>query len=245
MGLESNISATGSPEASKPSGPISELKSRGILSAAFQRGNCLGYADVGLFFVFVFVIALFIRIAVHFRILDQATVERPPLSWQVAISLSLVGALYWIVSIRDGSRVWALLGWHRPRSSYLVVALVGGIGLAVVVDFIAHATTAANHLIRFWDLLLLDVLLGPVVEESFFRGCLLPVLARRTGPAIATLATAIVFATFHPVRTFTQWACFAATGVGYGWIRIKSGSTVPSTLMHAVYNATLYMYQIL
>jgi hypothetical protein len=118
-------------------------------------------------FLFFFLASLF-RFGVHFHILDQATVDRPPLFLQVAISLSLLAALYFIVRIRHGSRVWALLGWNRPRSSYLVLALVGGIGIAVVVDSIAHATTSASHLIRFWDLLLLDVLLGPVAEESFF-----------------------------------------------------------------------------
>lgn len=205
----------------------------------------LGYADVGLFFVFVFFIAAFIRVGVHFHILNQATVDRPPLLLQIAISLSLITALYWTVRIRHDSRVWTLLGWSRSDRSYLVAAVVSGIGLAMVVDFIARATTPTNHLIRIWDLLLLDIVLGPLVEESFFRGCLLPVVARKTGPVVATLATAIVFATLHPVRTFVQWACLASTGVAYGWIRVKSGSTVTSTLMHAAYNATLYMYQIL
>ncbi len=205
----------------------------------------MGYADVGLFFVFVFFIAAFIRVGVHFHILNQATVDRPPLFLQIAISLALITALYWTVRIRHGSRVWTLLGWSRPDRSYLVTALISGIGLAMVVDFIARATTPTNHLIRIWDLLLLDVVVGPLVEESFFRGCLLPVVARTTGSVVATMVTAIVFATLHPVRTFVQWACFASTGVAYGWIRVKSGSTVPSALMHAAYNATLYVYQIL
>jgi membrane protease YdiL (CAAX protease family) len=54
-----------------------------------------------------------------------------------------------------------------------------------------------------------------------------------------------VFATLHPVSGFAQWACFAGTGVAYGWIRVKSESTIPSILMHTAYNATLYVYQIL
>lgn len=240
-----NLSSAVSSDASTSRGHFLRPRSRAGISSTFDGGTPLGFADVGLFFVFVFFLASLFRFGVRFHILDQATVDRPPLSLQTAISLSLVAALYSIVRIRHGLRVWALLGWNHPGSLYLVVAVVGGIVIAVVVDFIAHVTTPANHLIRFWDLLLLDVLLGPVVEESFFRGCLLPVLARRTGPVIATLATAIVFATLHPVSTFAQWACFAGSGVAYGWIRIKSGSTVPSTLMHAVYNAALYLYQIL
>lgn len=245
MATEGNLTSAVSSETSTSSGHFSKPRLRAGTSSKFDGGAPLGYADVGLFFVFVFLLASLFRFGVHFHILDRATVDRPPLFLQIAVSLSLVAALYCIVRIRHGSRVWALLGWNRPRSSYLVLALVGGIGIAVVVDFVARATTQANHLIRFWDLLLLDVLLGPLVEESFFRGCMLPVLARKTGPVIATVATAFVFATLHPVSAFVQWACFAGTGVAYGWIRIKSGSTVPSTLMHAAYNATLYIYQTL
>jgi membrane protease YdiL (CAAX protease family) len=245
MATEGNLSSAVSPDASASGGHCSRPESRGGRSSTLEGRSSLGYADVGLFFVFVFCVASLFRCAVHFQILDQVAVERPPLFLQTAISLSLAVALYCIVRIRHGSRVWVLLGWNRPSFFYLVVALVGGIAVAVVVDFIAHATTPANQVIRFRDLLLLDMLFGPVIEESFFRGCLLPVLARRTGPVIAMLATAIVFATFHPVTTFAQWACFVGTGVAYGWIRIKSGSTASSTLMHAAYNATLYIYQVL
>lgn len=244
MSTEGNLSSAASSGASTSSGHFSKPQSRAINSSTFEGGTSLGYADVGLFFVFVFFLALLFRFGVHFRILDQATVERPSLFLQAAISLSLIGALYWIVRIRHGSRVWTLLGWNRPRSLYLVVAVVGGVGLGMMVDFIARATTPTNHLIPFWDLLVLDVVLGPVVEESFFRGSLLPVLARTTGPVIATLATAILFATFHPVTTLMQWTCFVATGVAYGWIKIKSGSTAASTVMHAAYNAALFLCQI-
>jgi membrane protease YdiL (CAAX protease family) len=205
----------------------------------------LGYPDVGLFFVSVFFISAVIRVAVHFHILDHATAARPPLVLQVAISLFLIASLYLTVRLRHGSSAWALLGWTPPNSFYLHAALFGGIGLAAAVDFVARATTPTSHLIHIRDLLLLDVVLGPLVEESFFRGCVLPVLARTMGSKVAILGAAVLFATLHPIKTAVQWACFAGTGIAYGWIRVKSGSTVASALMHAAYNAALYLCQIL
>jgi membrane protease YdiL (CAAX protease family) len=205
----------------------------------------LGYTDVGLFFVSVFFLSAVIRIAVHFHILDRTTADRPPLVLQVAISLFLISSLHLTVRLRHGPGAWALLGWTRPSVPYLYLAFGGGIGLAAAVDFVARATTATSHFIHFRDLLLLDIVLGPLVEESFFRGCLLPVLARPMGSRKAILAAAVLFATLHPVKTVVQWSCFAFTGIAYGWIRIKSGSTVPSAVMHAVYNATLYVCQLL
>lgn len=64
----------------------------------------LGYADVGLFFVSVFLLAAAIRVAVRFHILDHATADRPPLFLQVAIWLFLIALLYLIVRFRHGSR---------------------------------------------------------------------------------------------------------------------------------------------
>ena len=241
---EGTIRKANSPNVSTSIQHPSQPKLRRGLSSTHDGRTSLGCSDAGLFFVFVFFIAALIRVGVRFHILDQATVDRPPLFLQMPISMSLITALYWTVRIRHGSRIWTLLGWNRPDRFYPVAALVGGIGLATAGDFIARATTPTNHLIRIWDLLLLDVLFGPLVEESFFRGCLLPVVTRTTGPFVATLATAIVFATLHPLKAFVQWACFASTGVAYGWIPVKSGSTVPSILMHATFNATLYLYQI-
>ena len=54
-------------------------------------------------------------------------------------------------------------------------------------------------MIHLWNLILLDGLLGPVIEESLFRGCLLPVVARTNGPTIGIAATAALFATLHPI----------------------------------------------
>jgi membrane protease YdiL (CAAX protease family) len=183
------------------------------------------------------------RIGVHLHVLSQTRLDNPTLPFQITISLSLIGSLYAIIRHRHGRGVWKLLGWIWPSRIHLVAALLGGIGLGIGVDIIAHATTSTTHVIHFWNLILLDALLGPIIEESLFRGCLLPVVARTTGPTIGIAATAVLFATLHPISTFVQWLCFVTTGIGFGWIRVKSGSTAASTLMHAAYNLTLFLCQ--
>ena len=90
------------------------------------------------------------------------------------------------------------------------------------------------------ELLFLAISLGPILEESFFRGCLLPLLAQTTGNAIAVILTAFLFALFHQPTDLAHWVSFTVTGVAYGWIRVASGSTTAATLMHATYNLALY-----
>ena len=77
------------------------------------------------------------------------------------------------------------------------------------------------------ELLLLALLLGPVLEESFFRGCLLPLLAQTTGKVVAVVLTAFLFALFHQPADLAHWVFLTATGLAYGWtpsgIRLDRG----------------------
>lgn len=216
----------------------------GTTFAERQNDARLKYGDVGLFFIAILAIALACRIAVHIHLLGRATLLTPPLALQILVSLSLLAALYLIVRVRHGRGVWSLLGWCRPTREYLLLALFGGAVLAICTDFIARATTPASHLIRVWDLLVLGTVLGPLLEESFFRGCLLPVLTRTAGPKLAILGVAVLFATFHQVTSLAQWICVVGTGIAYGWIKTKSASTAAAAIMHATYNVVLFFCQL-
>jgi membrane protease YdiL (CAAX protease family) len=222
---------------------ILEKRPRSRLPSTLEGSAALSYADIGFFFAFVFFLAMMLRIGVHLHALSQTRLDNPTLPFQITISLSLIGSLYAIIRLRHGRGAWKRLGWIWPGRVHLVAALVAGTGLGIGIDIIAHATTPTTHVINFWNLILLDALLGPIIEESLFRGCLLPVVARRTGPTIGIATTAVLFATLHPISTFVQWLCFVTTGTAFGWIRVKSGSTAASTLMHAVYNVTLFLCQ--
>ena len=91
------------------------------------------------------------------------------------------------------------------------------------------------------ELLFLGLLLGPVLEESLFRGCLLPLLAQTTGSGMAVILTAILFALFHNPPNLAHWVSFTATGVAYGWIRVASRSTTAGAVMHTTYNLGLFL----
>ena len=238
--LAAETDGTSGPEQAKV---VLEKRPRSRLPSALEGSAPLSYADIGFFFVSVFFLAMMFRIGVHLHVLSQTRLDNPTLPFQITISLSLIGSLYAIIRLRHGRYVWTLLGWSWPTRIHLVAALVAGIGLGIGVDIIAHATTPTTHVIHLWNLILLDALLGPIIEESLFRGCLLPVVARTTGPTIGIAATAVLFATLHPISTFVQWLCFVTTGTAFGWIRVKSGSTAASTLMHAISNVTLFLCQ--
>lgn len=52
----------------------------------------LSYADIGFFFVFVFFLAMMLRIGVHLHVLRQSGLDNLTLLFQITISLSLIGS---------------------------------------------------------------------------------------------------------------------------------------------------------
>jgi hypothetical protein len=85
--------------------------------------------------------------------------------------------------------------------------------------------------------------LGPVCEELAFRGFLLPLVARSLGPFAATLIAALPFAVLHGPQYSWSWQhvlLIALAGMAFGWMRLRSRSTLAATLMHAGYNFTFF-----
>ena len=90
-----------------------------------------------------------------------------------------------------------------------------------------------------WTLVLLAALLAPILEESLFRGCVFPLLATKTGNAVAIAVTAGIFALFHRPADLVHWISFGLTGIAYGSIRAISGSTTGPAIAHSAYNLIL------
>jgi membrane protease YdiL (CAAX protease family) len=87
----------------------------------------------------------------------------------------------------------------------------------------------------------LGLFLGPILKESVFRGCMLPVLARTLGNAISVVTIAVLFAAFHAPGDVTHWVWFTATGAAYGSLRLASETTTGAAFIHATCNLTLFL----
>jgi hypothetical protein len=85
---------------------------------------------------------------------------------------------------------------------------------------------------------------APFVEELVFRGFFYPVFERRWGLGPAVLLTALLFAVIHAAQLWGGWQELAAifiVGLVFSYSRGKTGSLVPSYLMHLGYNAALFV----
>jgi hypothetical protein len=119
----------------------------------------------------------------------------------------------------------------------IVVFLAVAYGIERVADRLSpssqqQVTNATKALFARFNNPIGVILLGlvpGVVEETLFRGALVP--------RLGVVVTAVLFAALH-----TQYALTFATlevfvlGIGLGWLRVRSGSTLPCMVTHAGYN---------
>jgi hypothetical protein len=176
------------------------------------------------------------------------------LIFQSSLFALLLLALYLLVSWRYRRPFWRSLGWVRPvRGAWWCVA--GGPVLAVTVNALGlalHAPEGGPDPVKdlitgrasLIILMLFGIVLGPIYEELFFRGFLLPLLAKTFGAAGGIVLSAIPFALLHGPQN--QWAWQQVTlvgisGVAFGFVRYRTGSTAASTILHACYNLTQFV----
>jgi len=81
---------------------------------------------------------------------------------------------------------------------------------------------------------LILVVLGPLIEEIFFRGALYRPLRKTTSAPVTIAVTSIMFAISHfAPQTYVP---IAVVGVALGIARHASGSLLPPFLLHAAFN---------
>jgi uncharacterized protein len=81
-------------------------------------------------------------------------------------------------------------------------------------------------------------LLAPLFEELLFRGALLGWLGGRLPAFIAACVSAALFAGMHGFPVVMPYAFLF--GLAAAWLRLRSGSTLPGLLMHAL-NSLLFL----
>ncbi len=199
------------------------------------------YEDIGVFSLILAALGPILHLFARVHLLSRSELENPGLGLQFAVIVFLILALYLVLKLRHGRPVFRPLGWVWPRTVYVIVAPLLGVLLAadVAVNLRLHGQSMPT--MPLVEIVVLGLVLGPILEESFFRGCLLPVLAHTAGKVLAVVLSALLFALFHSPGNLAHWVSFTGTGVAYGWIRVTSRSTTAPALAHATYNLALFL----
>ena len=212
-----------------------------IKNARLEPQPFWGYEDIGAFLLLAVLLGLVLRLLVHLQVLSRSAMDNPSVGLQSAVVTLLGAGLYFILRLRHRQPVLKPLGWVVPKVVYIVTAVIVGPSFAAGIAMYLHLRNRFTTPIPIGDLLILGLVFGPILEESFFRGCLLPVLVVSTGTVPAIMITGVVFAVFHGPVDLAHWATLTATGIAYGWMRLASRSIMAPALMHATYNLSLWL----
>ncbi len=212
-----------------------------------------GYTDLALVLGLLFgaMVAIGVIAGVLILYVPRLRADQTPLL--VPMNLILYGALYLslqlTLSLRYGRPVLPSLGWRRTRMNLVAMGL-GGVALAFALSALASVihtpkvpspfdklTGSRPELVLFG---FMAVVLAPFFEELFFRGFIQPVLSRTFGTIAGILITAGLFGSLHLVEYAYAWqyALFISlAGAVFGWLRARTNSIIPSTVMHGCFNA--------
>jgi uncharacterized protein len=140
------------------------------------------------------------------------------------------------------------LGWRRTGLNPLLAALGGvvlALGLALLASLLhtPQVPSPIDKLVNSRASLVLFVLtaviVAPFFEELLFRGFIQPLLSRTFGVIAGVLITAVLFGGLHAPEYSWAWQyalVVSLAGAVFGWIRARTNSVVPGTVMHGFYN---------
>ena len=151
---------------------------------------------------------------------------------------------------KSGCPLAEYLGLRWPEGRYLrlgLVTLAMLIPLVDLVSWLAGYAITPQFVIDLYEtardsgavllLVLAIVVVAPVVEEALFRGFLLPGLAASILGAPGAIAlTSVAWALLHAQYQPFYLLQIIALGVVFGWLRLQSGSTVLTMLLHGLLN---------
>ncbi len=181
-----------------------------------------------------------------------------PTQVQIAIpgqfaAYSLWLAAVWILLRSPTTNFREAVSWRWPDNGpWIYLAL--GPGLAFATGLIASLLHAKNIQFGLMEQLLADpvacrllVLFGvtgaPLIEELLFRGIILPVAIRDLGITAGLLVTSIPFSLMHGPMYDWSWqhlSLLVLVGIAFGLVRIRSNSTLASTITHGAYNLMMF-----
>jgi membrane protease YdiL (CAAX protease family) len=143
------------------------------------------------------------------------------------------------------------IAWEKISRNAILSSIVIGFAAGLAILGIARWAGQPIGIEPRWNIAVLAIIIGPILEEIIFRGYLLTLalwltrrMPRRLSSTGSIFGAAIVFAAIHLGKsgiTALQFSCIAFMGWVYGCVRIHSHSTVGAVMTHAMYNCTLYL----
>jgi membrane protease YdiL (CAAX protease family) len=223
-----------------------------VVDAPVAREPFWRYTDLALFIgvgfalMLLFLVPLFVLMKTVKGLEGNLVLQA--LGSQAAMYAAIYAAFKIVFATRYHKPILQSLGWRRGTFNPGVY-VVGGVLLALVVQGVltllhtpevkSPVDNLVNSRLGLAIVAFLAVVAAPIFEEAVFRGFLQPLLSRTFGTVAGILITAALFGSLHWTEYSGVWQFAAAItllGAIFGWVRLRTNSLIPSTIMHACNN---------
>lgn len=148
------------------------------------------------------------------------------------------------------------ISFEKVSGKKLVAALIGSLFVIFFLNGMLTLLTPKDQAQAFneassvlytyplWQAILANCLLVPIIEEIVFRGLMFSRLQKAMPNVAVALTTSLIFGVIHGQLV---WMIFTfAMGLFLSFVRIKTGSILPTILIHVITNtyATLLSYKV-
>ena len=163
------------------------------------------------------------------------------------ISAVLTLLIYFIVEKVKKSSIFKEADIKPATGKQIGLSVVGALGamffmnfmltiLPIPQDLLGDLTSGVSKLTSypFWQAILANALLVPIMEEVLFRGYIFSRLEKAMPSIVAALISSVVFGICHGGLVWAIWAFLL--GMFICVVRIKSRSIVPGIIIHIIMN---------
>ncbi len=156
----------------------------------------------------------------------------------------LLAPIVWLIRQGNVAELLDSIGWNQRQNSVVYVGVIGaGALVALAVDLgsrwvraFSGYVSSTHVLLTFLLYFLSTVLLGPILEEFYFRGILFVSLSKRMGRVWAISLATVLFIIIH----FGHQFGVLPIAILLGFVRLKTDSLAACVSSHASYNLVLF-----
>jgi uncharacterized protein len=211
-----------------------------------------GYQDLLLIVGFAFLGILAIFLVASAAAAFSPALRKDPTPLELPLQFVFYFAIYLgfvtVFRLRYNRPALESLGWRRSNFNPLLAAVVGVV-MAIALSALGQLLRTPENdlidkLVNSWSSFILFALtaavVAPLFEELLFRGFLQPLLSRTFGLVAGVLITAALFGSLHLFQYSLAWQyalIIFLAGAVFGWVRARTGSVIPSTIMHCCFNS--------
>jgi len=198
------------------------------------------------------------------QLLSSQVFLQPLLIVSFVASFALQGVIFltaWLFSVSKYRCGWQALGFRSFNMKRALLLVLVVLGIAVLVNVLYELLIVYLGMepppavppefiqsgLSLAMLSLLALLVAPFVEETFFRGFILPGVGSRIGYGWGAVLSALIFALVH-VLTLWQLGVMVPIfllGLLLAWLYMRTGSIWPCIFTHFAYNSLALLFVVI